>query len=43
MADPGRVTGTSYGILAPLALGIASVVDECDFDTERWYRILQGE
>ncbi len=42
-ADPGWVTGTSYGILAPLALGVASVVDECDFDAERWYRILQEE
>jgi acetyl-CoA synthetase len=39
-ADPGWVTGTSYGILAPLALGIESVVDEGDFDAERWYRIL---
>jgi acetyl-CoA synthetase len=39
-ADPGWVTGTSYGILAPLALGVTSVVDEGDFDAERWYRIL---
>ena len=42
-ADPGWVTGTSYGILAPLALGVTSVVDEADFDAERWYRILQDE
>ncbi|TVR25155.1 MAG: hypothetical protein EA389_09615, partial [Ilumatobacter sp.] len=35
-ADPGWVTGTSYGILAPLALGVTSVVDEADFDAERW-------
>ena len=42
-ADPGWVTGTSYGIIAPLALGLTSVVDECDFDAERWYRILQEE
>ena len=42
-ADPGWVTGTSYGILAPLALGVTMVVDEGDFDAERWYGILQRE
>ncbi len=40
-ADPGWVTGTSYGIVAPLTHGVTSVVDEADFDAERWYRILQ--
>jgi acetyl-CoA synthetase len=42
-ADPGWVTGTSYGIFAPLLHGITSVVDEADFDADRWYRILQDE
>jgi acetyl-CoA synthetase len=42
-ADPGWVTGTSYGIVAPLACGITSVVDEAEFDAERWYRILEEE
>lgn len=42
-ADPGWVTGTSYGILAPLATGVTMVVDEADFDAERWYGILQRE
>jgi len=42
-ADPGWVTGTSYGIVAPLAHGITSVVDEAEFDAERWYRILAEE
>jgi acetyl-CoA synthetase len=42
-ADPGWVTGTSYGIVAPLTLGVSSVVDEADFDADRWYRILQDE
>jgi acetyl-CoA synthetase len=42
-ADPGWVTGTSYGIVAPLVLGVTSVVDEADFDAERWYRILESE
>jgi acetyl-CoA synthetase len=40
-ADPGWVTGTSYGIVAPLTHGVTSIVDEADFDAERWYRILQ--
>ena len=40
-ADPGWVTGTSYGIIAPLLHGVTSIVDEGDFDAQRWYRILQ--
>jgi acetyl-CoA synthetase len=39
-ADPGWVTGTSYGIIAPLTIGCTLVVDEAEFDAERWYRIL---
>jgi acetyl-CoA synthetase len=42
-ADPGWVTGTSYGIIAPLTHGVTMVVDESDFDAERWYRILEAE
>ena len=42
-ADPGWVTGTSYGIVAPLTNGVTSVVDEGDFDAERWYGILAAE
>ena len=42
-ADPGWVTGTSYGIIAPLTNGVTSIVDEGDFDAERWYRILQDQ
>ena len=42
-ADPGWVTGTSYGILAPLLNGVTSIVDEADFDAERWYRILEEQ
>jgi len=39
-ADPGWVTGTSYGIIAPLSVGATLLVDEEEFDAERWYRIL---
>ena len=42
-ADPGWVTGTSYGIVAPLSNGVTCVVDEGDFDAERWYGILRDE
>jgi acetyl-CoA synthetase len=42
-ADPGWVTGTSYGIIAPLVHGLTSIIDEADFDAERWYRIIQAE
>jgi acetyl-CoA synthetase len=39
-ADPGWVTGTSYGIISPLTNGVTTIVDEGDFDAERWYDIL---
>ncbi|MCK2127929.1 acetate--CoA ligase [Thauera aromatica] len=42
-ADPGWVTGTSYGIVAPLVHGVSSIVDEAEFDAGRWYRILADE
>ncbi|MBS0552098.1 MAG: acetate--CoA ligase, partial [Proteobacteria bacterium] len=42
-ADPGWVTGTSYGIIAPLLHGVTSIVDVAEFDAERWYRILQQQ
>jgi acetyl-CoA synthetase len=42
-ADPGWVTGTSYGIIAPLTNGVTAVVDEAEFDAERWYGILQDQ
>jgi len=42
-ADPGWVTGTSYGIIAPLTCGITSIVDEAEFDAARWYGILQDQ
>ena len=42
-ADPGWVTGMSYGVIAPLLHGVTVVVDEAEFDPERWYRILAQE
>ncbi len=42
-ADPGWVTGTSYGVIAPLLHGVTSIVDREEFDAERWYGLLQDE
>ncbi len=42
-ADPGWVTGTSYGIIAPLLHGVSSLVDREEFDAERWYALLASE
>jgi acetyl-CoA synthetase len=42
-ADPGWVTGMSYGVLAPLLHGVTSIVDAGEFDVERWYRILESQ
>ena len=42
-ADPGWVTGTSYGIISPLLHGVTMIVDEADFDADRWYRILEEQ
>jgi len=42
-ADPGWVTGTSYGIISPLLHGVTNIIDEADFDAERWYSILQDQ
>jgi acetyl-CoA synthetase len=39
-ADPGWVTGTSYGIISPLVNGVTCIVDEEEFDAQRWYSIL---
>ena len=41
-ADPGWVTGTSYGIIAPLVCGATCIVDEGDFDAARWYATVEA-
>jgi acetyl-CoA synthetase len=42
-ADPGWVTGTSYGIISPLTHGVTLVLTEAEFDAERWYDTLERE
>jgi len=39
-ADPGWVTGTSYGIVAPLTFGLTLVTDAAEFEARRWYQLL---
>ncbi len=39
-ADPGWVTGTSYGIIGPWANGVTQVVLDAGFGAERWYGFL---
>ena len=39
-ADPGWVTGTSYGIIAPLTHGLTILTDAGEFEARRWYRLL---
>lgn len=40
-ADPGWVTGTSYGIIGPWANGVTQVVLDAGFGTEKWYAFIQ--
>ncbi|MGZ3173166.1 MAG: acetate--CoA ligase [Croceibacterium sp.] len=42
-ADPGWVTGMSYGVIAPLVCGVTSIVDEMEFDADRWYSIIEQQ
>ena len=42
-ADPGWVTGTSYGIIAPLTHGLTLIADAAEFDARRWYQLLAGQ
>jgi acetyl-CoA synthetase len=39
-ADPGWVTGISYGVIAPLSCGVTLLIDREELDVERWYRLL---
>ncbi|MGA2382806.1 MAG: acetate--CoA ligase [Gemmatimonadales bacterium] len=40
-ADPGWVTGTSYGIIGPWACGTTQVVLDAGFNAEHWYAFIQ--
>ncbi|MCL4847770.1 MAG: acetate--CoA ligase [Acidobacteria bacterium] len=40
-ADPGWVTGTSYGIIGPWANGVTQVVLDAGFSAARWYGFIE--
>jgi acetyl-CoA synthetase len=40
-ADPGWVTGTSYGIIGPWALGATQIVVDAGFSSDRWYETIE--
>ncbi|MEX1254696.1 MAG: acetate--CoA ligase [Dehalococcoidia bacterium] len=40
-ADPGWVTGTSYGMFAPCTNGVTSVIYEGGFSASKWYEVIQ--
>ena len=40
---PDGSRARSYGIIAPLTNGITSIIDEAEFDAERWYTLLQEQ
>ena len=42
-ADPGWVTGTSYGMFAPWTNGVTNVIYAGGFSARHWYRVLQDQ
>lgn len=40
-ADPGWVTGVSYGILGSWSNGVSNVIYEGRFDAEKWYSLIE--
>ena len=42
-ADPGWITATAYGIVAPLANRCCALLDEADFDPRHWYTVLRDQ
>jgi acetyl-CoA synthetase len=40
-ADPGWVTGTSYGIIGPFSLGITQCILDSGFSAEAWYKFIE--
>ncbi|NLJ07261.1 MAG: acetate--CoA ligase [Sphingobacteriales bacterium] len=40
-ADPGWVTGTSYGIIGPFSMGVTQCVLDAGFSAENWYKFIE--
>ncbi len=42
-ADPGWVTGTSYGIIGPFSMGVTQCVMDVGFSADAWYNFIQNQ
>ena len=42
-ADPGWVTGTSYGIIGPWSNGITQAILDSGFNAEKWYAFIERQ
>ncbi len=40
-ADPGWVTGTSYGIIGPWSMGITQCILDAGFSAQTWYKFIE--
>ena len=40
-ADPGWVTGTSYGIIGAFSLGVTQCILDAGFSAENWYKFIE--
>ncbi len=40
-ADPGWVTGTSYGIIGPWSIGVTQIIYDGRFSSSAWYGIIE--
>jgi len=40
-ADPGWVTGTSYGIIGPFSMGVTQCVLDTGFSADAWYKFIE--
>jgi acetyl-CoA synthetase len=40
-ADPGWVTGTSYGIIGPWSMGVTQSVLDAGFSAQTWYKFIE--
>ncbi|MCL4559692.1 MAG: acetate--CoA ligase [Chloroflexi bacterium] len=42
-ADPGWVTGTSYGVIGPWSLGVTQCVTDIGFSADNWYAFIEKQ
>ncbi|MBU2500595.1 acetate--CoA ligase [bacterium] len=42
-ADPGWVTGTSYGIIGPWSNGVTQAILDAGFNAEKWYAFIERQ